>query len=658
MYFKWVWLLNILLGVLVLMFWLGGESINAFDLSATDGQFPNGLNGTMNDSIDVEKIVFYSDRDGNAEIYIMNVNGSGLKRLTVNSAQDVCPALSPDGSKIAFVSNRDGNYEVYVMKNDGSNQQRLTNTVNDEDQPAWSPDGTKIFYIKEMGGNAAICVMNADGSGDTNLTNGSVRDERPNVSPNGTKIVFNSTRDGNYEIYFMDVDGSNQQRLTNSPDWEVFPTWSPDGNKIAYALLNYQTHNNEIHLINADGSGDMALTNVGFRSENPCWSPDGKQIVFQTDRDGNFEVYVMNSDGTNQHRITNNSSWDGWSSWGTVRVPLKKYLGQTPPDSIPKRFPPSSLLSNGVWLWHGSPVFPPDGMEMYFVKYISTTNKMEMYYMKIDQNGEWISPQRPSFASDSSDNSPVFTSDGNRLFFTSYRDGSIKIYRVTRTDTGWSAPELVNMDYPSLPGNLGWCISLTPDETMYFDIYTPGNGLDIYKSKLVNGMYSQFEKLPDQINSTFNDATSYINPDERYIIFSSNRPGGFGLHDLYISYKKLDGAWTPAQNMGNKINGSNEDGFPAVTPDGEFFFFTSAKSGDLGYNPYWVDASSLCKLGDANNNGIVDVSDILYLINYVFYDGSAPLLFSDVNRDDVIDIGDIVYLINHVFYNGPKPSCI
>ncbi len=282
-----------------------------------DAYFIEGLRPDTTDSSYAERIAFYSGRSGNSEIYTMNTDGSNLVRLTWNSAQDVCPAYSQDGTKIAFVSNRDGNYEIYVMNGDGTNLQRLTNTPNDEDQPAWSPDGTKIFYTKEMGGgNAAICLMNTDGSGDTTLTSGLVRDERPNVSPDGTKIVFNSTRDGNYEIYFMNVNGSNQQRLTYTDIWEVFPAWSPDGEKIAYAFIDFQMHTGEIHVMNTDGSGDTNVTNAGVISENPCWSPDGEHIAFQTSRDGNFEVYRMKSDGSGQRRLTNSTAFDGWPSWG------------------------------------------------------------------------------------------------------------------------------------------------------------------------------------------------------------------------------------------------------------------------------------------------------------------------------------------------------
>jgi Tol biopolymer transport system component len=563
---------------------------------------------TIDDSVMVEKIAFESWRNGNAEIYTMNDDGSGVKRLTTNSGEDRTPGFSRDGRKIVFSSNRDGNYELYKMNNDGSAQERITSLpASDEWTPDWSPDHNKIAYVISPIENALVSeihIMNADGTGDTTITSNTSGDSRPIWSPDGSKILFYSKRDGHYEIYVMNADGSDQTRLTYTSTNAVYGQWSPNGMKIVYNDVTISTMTGQIHVMNSDGSNDTVLTNSSGINEDPCWSTDGKSIVFQSNRNGNYEVYMMNADGSNQHNLTNNSSWDSWPSWGTVRIPLKKYLGQTPPDTIPKRFPPTSLLATSTLWWHGSPSFSPDGKEMFFVKYNATKSRgnMEMYYMKI-VNGEWSSPMRPSFASDSGDNSPVFSSNGNRLLFTSYRDGGIKIYQVTRVDTGWSIPELVNMDYQSLPGLFGWDISLTHDETMYFEIYTPGTWMDIYRSTLENGRYAHFEKLPDQVNSASNDATPYIDSEEQYIIFMSNRPGGYGNHDLYISFKKPDGTWASVQNLGSKINGSNEDSFPLLSPDGKYFFFNTAKasSGDRGYNAYWINASVIENLRPVTN---------------------------------------------------------
>lgn len=272
------------------------------------------------------------------------------------------------------------------------------------------------------------------------------------------------------------------------------------------------------------------------------------------------------------------------------------YLGQPRPDTIPLRFGPSYLISNGIWTWHGSPKFSPDGKEMFFVKYHHNLPSGEAkIYIMSDVNGEWTLPAPPVFASDSIDNSPVYSEDGDTLFFTSGRDGSMKIYYVTRVTGGWSQVHLLNMNYQSLPGTLGWDFSFTRNSTIYFSFYHPIDGVDIYKSNLINGQYSQFDKLPVQINTSYQESTPYINPDEEYILFTSNRPGSYGLHDIYISFRNSDGTWNAAQNMGSLINGTHEEAFPWVTFDGKYIFFNSFKTGDLGYNAYWVDSKVIDK---------------------------------------------------------------
>ena len=268
------------------------------------------------------KIVFYSDRSGNPDIYIMNEDGSEQIQLTTETASDLVPDFSPDGSRILFCSDRDGNYEIYVMNNDGSNAHRLTSSSENEDHPCWSPDGLKVLFIKDYSTKTEIWMMDSDGNNQKKLTSNNARDERPFLSPDGSTILFMSNRDGNYEIYLMDIDGSNQRRITNTSRHEIFPTWSPDGSKIAYSqnYLSGGVPQAEVHLINPDGSADIVLTSSAGRDENPRWSPDGNYLVFQSERDGNFEIYKMSKDGSDQQRLTNIAGWDGWASWNQTHV--------------------------------------------------------------------------------------------------------------------------------------------------------------------------------------------------------------------------------------------------------------------------------------------------------------------------------------------------
>jgi Tol biopolymer transport system component len=271
------------------------------------------------------RIVFYSERDGNAEIYTMNPDGSDPRRLTFNQFEDSAPAWSPDGSQIAFISDRDDPHpgacfpdcftQIYVMDADGSDEHRLIESEFPMQHPDWHPDGTRLSFDSERDFQADIYVVNADGRGLQRLIEDGFWAD---WSPDGTQIAFASKRDGNVEIYVADADGRNQRRLTDNSRLDYFPAWSPDGRRIAFAALEQQ----RIYVMNADGSDEQPLADLA-RSEDPAWSPDGSHIVFQSSSTGNFEIYTVDVEDVLQgkadagpRRLTDNHAGDFWPAWG------------------------------------------------------------------------------------------------------------------------------------------------------------------------------------------------------------------------------------------------------------------------------------------------------------------------------------------------------
>jgi Tol biopolymer transport system component len=263
------------------------------------------------------KIAFASDRDGNFEIYTMTADGFLQTRLTNNNAKDDFPSWSPDGTKIAFTSDRDNGVNIYVMNANGSSQTRLTITPNAY-HPTWSPDGTKIAFASDRDGNYEIYVMNTDGSSQTRLTNNNAKDDFPSWSSDGTKITFASDRDGNLEIYVMNSDGFLQTRLTNNNVIDTSPSWSPDGTKIAFARSGFgMPAPTEIWVMGFDGSSQTRLTNIGL-NDYPSWSPDGTKIVFASNPASNWDIYVMNTIGSQLTRLTGSSNVDTTPSWQSL----------------------------------------------------------------------------------------------------------------------------------------------------------------------------------------------------------------------------------------------------------------------------------------------------------------------------------------------------
>ena len=261
------------------------------------------------------RIVFYSDRDGNNEIYVMQADGSNQTRLTDNPAEDTEPGWSPDGTRIAFKSERDGNQEIYVMNADGSDQTRIMFNAVIDAQQTWSPDGTRIAFISfPEACCSAIYVMNTDRTGQIRLT--TFPDDRgPHWSPDSSRIVFSRHQGGdNWEVYVMNSDGSNQTRLTDDPLEDYAYQWSPDNTTILFSST--RDGNREIYMMNQDGSNQTRLTSNSANETGGTWSPDGNRIAFRSDRDGNNEIYVMQADGSNQTRLTDNPAWDSGPDWG------------------------------------------------------------------------------------------------------------------------------------------------------------------------------------------------------------------------------------------------------------------------------------------------------------------------------------------------------
>jgi Tol biopolymer transport system component len=276
------------------------------------------------------RIVFQSDRDGDWEIYVMNPDESHTVQLTDNTAADEYPVWSPDGKQIAFKSDRDGNFEIYVMNADGTNQRRLTNhSANDED-PAWSPDGKRIAFHSDRKSALEIYIMNADGSGLIPFTHTIGKNALPAWSPDGKRIAYTGNRYLGWNVYVTDLEKTDDTRITDGHG-ACRPDWSPDDKKIAY-VSQKADGKGDIWVMNPDGSQKTQLT---FDDANydyyPAWSPDGKYLVYAKTSDkntGNWELYVISSDGKEQARLTNHPARDKFPDWQNGSVPDELFVRQ------------------------------------------------------------------------------------------------------------------------------------------------------------------------------------------------------------------------------------------------------------------------------------------------------------------------------------------
>jgi TolB protein len=256
-------------------------------------------------------------------LYIIDINGQNQKFLSKGKQFCGNPTWSPDDSRITFVKNDNnvgGTNDIYSIGVDGSNEIKLTNQ-NNNFSPQYFPNNNSIIFSCSNNTWTGIYKMNSDGSNKQLLTpqNKSFGDSK--ISPDGNMISITSIDWNGSQIFVMNSDGSNLKQITFTVSSKYFdtgfprdgncnPIWSPTGEKLDY--VSYENGSPDIFVINSNGTGNKRLTNTPLRDENPCWTKDGNYILFASNRNLNFssEIYIMRTEGQLQTSLTNYISDD------------------------------------------------------------------------------------------------------------------------------------------------------------------------------------------------------------------------------------------------------------------------------------------------------------------------------------------------------------
>ena len=299
----------------------------------------------------------------------------------------------------------------------------------------------RIVFASDRDGNWEIYAMNPDGASVTRLTNSYARDWQPARSPDGRRVAFESNRDGAREIYAVNADGSDLTRLTNNDAHDYQPVWSPDGRRIAFISERDSDRlriprNQEIYVMNADGSDVTRLTNNDAEDVQPAWSPDARRIAFVSERDGNWNIYVANADGSGTTRLTHHAASDWRPSWSPDG---RRIAFVSLRDSDLSYFPPNSDIyavnADGTDLArltdndmvNGAPSWSPDGRRIVFSS--SRGHGRSSIFV--------MNPDGSEITGIANGGAPVWSPDGGRIAFVdspgsgSVIEGDTDIYTVS-----------------------------------------------------------------------------------------------------------------------------------------------------------------------------------------------------------------------------------
>ena len=285
------------------------------------------------------------------------------------------------------------------------------------------------------------------------------------------------------------------------------------------------------------------------------------------------------------------------SAFSACQTPSYLKFDHDVPGLTPKIFARDIIAANNEYV--GYCAFSPDGSELYYgvttkdwypshIVRVSTTHLQRKDTLHlIDKNYE---------------GEPVISKDGKSMYFTAIlppangEKWNADIFRVRKSGNGWTEAERLDSTVNTKASE--WHVSLSDNKTVYFtsEREEGTNALhgDIYRAEIAGDHFVNVTKLPEPINSKYNDSDPLIAPDESYLIFHSDRPGGYGGHDLYISFNKK-GNWIQAVNMGPEVNSAGWEMAPSLTPDGKYLLYTYRKE-MITSEPskiYWVSTKIL-----------------------------------------------------------------
>jgi TolB protein len=268
--------------------------------------------------VSATEIAFVSDRGGNSEIYVMNADGSDVRRATSVGSINNFPGWAPGGDRIVFTSYRHRNRPFLwsVAPGDGPARLLFSRLAPELQQyrGVFDPSGQRLALVMSNGTAADIYTVTRDGRQLRQLTRDRAIDVSPSWSPDGSRIAFVSDRTGVPQVYRMDADGGNVERLTWNGSYNTNPTWSPDGSWIAYeSRVGGQL---DLWLIDPERGTNVPVVTHERNDEGPTWAPNGLKLAFSSTRRGRHDLYTYDLGSERVRQLTRDAGNNRSPAWG------------------------------------------------------------------------------------------------------------------------------------------------------------------------------------------------------------------------------------------------------------------------------------------------------------------------------------------------------
>lgn len=612
-------------------------------VSAVSWMLLDGLNTTAhtrNHKAPPETVVYSTFRPSNWDVFYFAGAGSQPKRLTDDPGLDYDAVLSPDGRWVVFCSERRGNPDLYVLDLQHEGPPRLLiESDYFEDQPAFSPDGKTLAFVSDRNGNADIFKIpftpekTVPLSKATRLTDHEGGEFRPSFSPDGKKIAFSTDwdvaptgppaeRSRQGEIYTMDADGKNLKRLTNSPGWDGSPKWSPDGRTIYF----YAKRDGKFRIwaMDQDGANQRAISSKDLTSAlSPAVTPDGRiafAVKIGAADSTDWKIVSVAPDGSDQ-RFESDKSNSYWIPDFNAKTGAMVCHGPGPikKDDTPREAA-ESLLSEGPLLTANAPelvnlpdrtvaLYPerkfgvtvdPTGQKLaltdsfYSSHYLAVTN--------LDGSQEQIIFERKDRKVVPPVYVPSWSKDGawiawmSGLPFSGPKEEN-DVWKMRPDGSG-----NINLT-PNTPGSDGFADFSGDGKSIVFRSGRTGN-FDIY---LMNADGTNVRNLT---NNPAYDSFPAFSPLNNQIVFASNRDGvpdaksGMKTFELYSLDLNADGSPGELRRL---TNSHGQNSHPRYSPDGKWIVFASEQGGindeepliqELGFMPQMYGEIYAMRLSD------------------------------------------------------------